>query len=101
MDIQNRTDKIKFLKGLSEGSRNVNELLTGTFEIFTKEGPDEPYRISRTDKEFTAEELNAYHKSRPRSTFIILTCAVGCAPICDLKNPREQDIIWKEQKTYE
>lgn len=98
--MKSRHDKLAFLNGLITGRRSISELQEETIEFFYKEGRDKFYSDHK-GKEFTAEEFNDYHKKRPKTKFIVFILSEGCAPISDLENPREEDIIWKEQKTYE
>lgn len=98
--MNNRNDKVNFLKGLITGKRSLYELSQQKFETFEQLTPGSSFfrRITRganDAKDYTRAEVESFKKSRPKTNLVVIMDYASCAPVL-----QDSDIIWREEKLY-
>jgi len=73
--MNNRKQKIEFLKGLSIGKRSIEELKIKEYALLNKTFIQEGQNIFldlKTNKKYSSEEITALHESEPEIHYLII-----------------------------
>jgi hypothetical protein len=75
--MKSRQDRIKFLKGLTNGTRSINELRPSRSIYLIRIDGETIAREQLTGKEWTQSDIEEHHERHPQDHIVVIVLTEG------------------------